>query len=613
MPCWTKPQNNVVREYTVIAWCDENGNGVPDTDEESRQLKVVVFNLILEAPGKTIKLVKKEKDASRNDVEVKSFAAPVMLNDNRDCGLVYGDRTALPAATNYWDCAAKCPDGVTCDHREFEPVWDLNYVGGTYANENDLLKVTLKVEPNIPGKEVALQFKSGNNNVRVWPNADKGNKNTIVKIDPNPSPTNLNPSKYPISALPKDFYVEGINVDMAGTVFEGEIELPNSRKKKKDLLRVQVVSLLETQDVSGAPVRRVINSKGSIKFEVKGGSDFGNRFSWQESNATPWQPPPPTGNNNSRTFNYSGLPENNDHVHYRRFESTVTASIHDGENPPNTILQLQRKVRVALNTYPGTPMPTTPNPDTGVPEPSTAALLTLYNWNTNPPQVAIPPKTTFDDAPDPPSASWIAPNDKTQGYYRLFVDPEYLGAGYAMEWTNGRAGDAMRVYFVRVAPRCWTDNLSIHVFGIYIDHEIRHLEQDVKIRDDSTTLEFEIDQFFKRRVPGSLPPEYFAGFKNEPDGLSFFELDAYYETHISNLASDFRLLHRVFANFLNHYTVLDRVRRGDMTSKNAILARKVKIFLQGIYLGIPYPEMKRYQDMGGVPRYVVNPIFRAPQ
>jgi hypothetical protein len=41
------------------------------------------------------------------------------------------------------------------------------------------------------------------------------------------------------------------------------------------------------------------------------------------------------------------------------------------------------------------------------------------------------------------------------------------------------------------------------------------------------------------------------------------------------------------------------------------LAGKVKTFLREKYRDIPYPEMKRYKEIGGVPGYDID--FRVPE
>jgi hypothetical protein len=352
--------------------------------------------------------------------------------------------------------------------------------------------------------------------------------------------------------------------------------------------------------------QRILADEFPIDFTVENGSAFNNCFGWTMSRydspalardnviSVTYDNSTSSSNPSAGVFRIS-LPEDQSN---RRFTHTVTARIGG--------VQMKRDVRVALNTYPGTPMPTTLDPTTGAQEPSTAALLTLHNWNTNPP-------VALNVHPKPRQLSWFDPNgydpnDPAKDYYRLFYDPACQD--YAMEFTNGLAGDAMRVYYVAVGPRPWNENFSTDVFDLVLNHEIRHLKQDVKIRDDNRSLEFEIDQFFKQADPSGGPD--LAGYR-DPLGLSFFEADACYQAEISNPNADFRWLDTGIALtlFVRDYNTLEGARRGRILTENVPLSGKVKAFQQNMYKGIAYPEMKRYQVLGGVPAY--EPHIRAPE
>ena len=623
------------------------GENIKDEDTTG----ATVYKLTLEAPGKTINLKTPPDDPE--------YAAPVMLNDNQNNPKkIYGRTYTIPATPTTseqpptWDCSVNCPGntsaGSVCvlGHRELEPVWDLHYIGQV-NEENDLLHVSLSFAPahvDNPPLDVKLTL-SGKDKVRLWKAANKGQRGDIIDDLPTYKTHSTSPS---VLKLPANFYVEGINI--GASVFTAEVELPNG-KTVDEKLTAHVVSLVEDQ--GGRKViyecsppeslnpgwpnptldpSTLLAPAGSrpIKFTVMGGEGFNGKglYKWTVPNrilnvaSFPELPPLESDNSISVSYGQHGSLsrcdiEVTETEGNRRFTSTVSVSIGH--------LELTKTVRVALNTYPGTPLP---KPNTAGYQPSAQARMVMealrdldnkYNWHTNPPAgITFDDIGTLLDTYDPYGFSWIDPTDKAHGYYRLFYHP---GEEFAALESNGRAGTNLRFYWVRLGPKCWEHNYSTRILDIVLKHEFRHQEQFIKIRTDNTSLDCKIDEFFKDGV--HLQGGHLAGLQY-PDGLFYYEIDAQYHAEISNQDTDFRLLGvRVLATpgrldkFAERFNAFESVRiRRATDAKNMIvdnpeLAGKVKTFLQGIYNNTHYPEMKRYKEIGGVSGYDIN--FRAPE
>jgi hypothetical protein len=178
----------------------------------------------------------------------------------------------------------------------------------------------------------------------------------------------------------------------------------------------------------------------------------------------------------------------------------------------------------------------------------------------------------------------------------------------------------------------------------------------MNIKANNAGLDSEIDKFFRKKTPENPNDPALIAILNNPvalaqidpdnntdwcwtiwdadkeDAESYYEVDAYYQAFVSNQNADFRLLGTKddgtmgdgIALLVKYYNALEvtRTRNAGIGKKMIIedhdLAEKVKEFQQGIYRDILYPEMKRYKDIGGVPRYVVDPLnpawnFRAPK
>lgn len=303
-----------------------------------------------------------------------------MLNDDHDCGLYY-DST--------WDCSKNCPGtiaaGGTCSlgHREHEPVWDLNYVGGEeevpgvslateVAAEDDLQEVVLTIRPKAGhraiDRSVTLTI-TNHNYVRAWrastDGKKKGGKTKIHALSASTT-VDIAANKQPYVWR---FYVEGIHVGEVKFTVE-VTPVGRSTPKRKAELTVYVVSLVETQ----GGVRKVINDKASaIKYEIVDGGAFNNRISWKETHKPSTSSDPtrltgPNSMNNSIDVTYTNTATNGgtnniqlpEDASNRRFESTVTATIHHEIIPPSpqplpsSALTLTRKVRVAQDDYRGT-------------------------------------------------------------------------------------------------------------------------------------------------------------------------------------------------------------------------------------------------------------------
>lgn len=577
-------------------------------------------DLFLEAPGKEIILG-------------SGKAAPVMLNDNHDCNEYY--RSTTVGATNYWSCSANCPGdilpGFTCSlgHRELEPVWDLNYVGGTVTGENNLLKLDVRITPDGIQRRAKLSITSNRNNVRVWPSAHKGVKNDIIQFTHKPSdpPDTYSCEEFPVpmNGNPVSFYVEGIKIDPAdaGTKFVAEIVGMPATKKE---LTVHVVSLVEKQAVSiptGGTVdeRRVVYNKGTINYEVKGGSAFSGKIRWKESHAAS-----PLSGNTDINITYSNAATSGNNIQVsedaiaanRRFMSTVTAEIHNGAPTPVVVLPLKREVRVAQDDYHGTSVVTPPGYNETIFRRAQVAVMALL------PMVELLPNNTLTP-PDatPFSAAWFdknygtamvaaiaggtaKPNQAIQYGAWFTSTPFLLNEPGGVVFDNRERGALNRIYCVLLFKSIYDLFKNLEDVTAVADHEARHAWQFLWMRPSG---------------PGS--PN--SGAKQEwvdleRDALAqrnlFMEADAY-NIGLENLGVTWKFIALIGpinfrGNYINALNAYDGVINA---GTNSGLEAAMKKILQDVYKDVPFKEMKYRPGIPGDPGLPLqyNWIIRAPR
>jgi hypothetical protein len=491
-----------------------------NTSEADDKLKTTVYELILTAPGKMV------------EMSPGVFHVPVMLNDNHNCSLEY---------TATWNCSANCPDGCTADHRELEPVWDLLYMGS--YNEPDLVSFHLEMKPNTMPGSVTLKAVNGGSNVRLWQNANKGSKSTIITI----------PKNYNISTFPTDFYAEGIQT--GDVTFEAKYNPPqNVNANATKTLDAHVVSLIEKQ----GGVRKIINANATpIDFTVDGGSAFNGKIAWtvpSHNNSSS------LGTSNAISVSYGAtgcnvtLPEN---AANRRFSTTVGVSI-DGK------LIMQRNLRVAQATYQGTAVATT-TPARRTEVPGLAGL---------PAMDVMPVNTGSATNPTPYSAQDF---DKQYG-------TDFMGNGNAQiryattlndyGLTIALSGGVNRkVYAVMLSKIAYDDDLKWEDLTAIANHEARHVNQNIWMRNSTSNW-----GVLESNCPFSSSRKY------------FMEADAY-TTNLNSQGSWKYIDTRFFQFRDTNYNPAEQLyfSEGNTTVKQAM-----RDILQSIYISIPFEEMKKH-------------------
>jgi hypothetical protein len=492
-----------------------------DKSNAEDKLKVTVYELILEAPGKMV------------EMSPGVFHVPVLLNDNDNYGQNY---------TANWNCTVNCPDGCTADHRELEPVWDMNYIGS--YSEPDLVQLKLEMKPNTMPGSVTLKTTSGASNIRLWQNANKGSKSAIITI----------PKTYNIPNLPVDFYAEGI---VTGDVtFEAQYNPPqNINVNATKTLNAHVVSLVERQ----GGVRKIINANATpINFTVEGGSAFNSKIAWtvpSHNNSAS------LGTNNAVSVTYGAtgcdvtLPEN---AANRRFTTTVGVSI-DGK------LTMQRNIRVAQATYQGTAVATT-TPARRTEVAGLTAPPAGFN-NTEPSgqysQAWFETNYTGSSTPGDPVT--------TINNGRLQYAPNVSGDYGQTPYTG--MGSNRKVYGVFILPDAYSAGLKLEDIQAIAEHECQHARQHIAVKTGGNNWRI-VDDNFSQAVSYRV----------------FREADAY----ITNLNSQgsWKYIDTRFYPFRNlNYNPAEQM----CTIEGATtVGQAMKEILQSIYQSIPFEEMKKH-------------------
>jgi len=535
----------------------------------------------------------------RVQIGVGNYRVPIMLNDVQDFdGMVY--------AAN-WNCAAHCPAGASCDHRPFEPVFGLNYVGPLSHSDPNLMEFLLFLYPrdlseNLTGSiEVNITGNTGPApTIRVWKIESERRKGIGNIIHANPPTINVNGSYFNL------FYVEGIHIGDAN--ISATYTPPQGAPVTADL-PISVVSLVERQN----GMRRVINDKGSeIQFTVENGAIFNGNIFWTVGGYTnsnirqarnhkisvSYGHPTPSSNPSAGQFGVN-LPEDANH---RRFERTVTAKIAD--------VIMTRTVRVAQDTFQGTPVPI----PTQVQQRRTQVrnLATIPNAGMDP----LPVNTWNPLWLTPFSAEWFDDRFNTSmrrdgNTVMQYGFTNHDGAFGMVEVDCSTSGSprSLYVYGAMVFSPAYSAGLKEEDLRAVALHERRHVEQLAVIRVDNLLLNpwKRLDSVFSaNNGPGVR------GYRN------FLEADAHAFGDFAYSGTSWRLMiHDLFLpqfiiryrGAMAQYECTDPQNPTRVPDSTKDAARSI---LQGIYNshGI-FPEMRRWNCIGGTGAYDIT--IRAPK
>jgi hypothetical protein len=431
-----------------------------------------------------------------------------------------------------------------------------------------------------------VKVKPTGSNLRIWKNAKKGDKNSIIAD-----------KTYSVSELPQTMYVEGIK-NNSDSISAEYIPPQNKTVGQTKMLDFGVVSLIETQmtkvettDTSGTkvttnvPQRKIINENTKpITFTVEGGNVFIGKYNWTVP-----------GHNNAAnigtssvitvTYGASGcnvtLPED---AANRRFTTTVSVTLDNGK------LNLSRTIRVAQATYQGTAVATTlTTRRTEVP-----TLVTLPTMDPMPVNTSVPP--------NPPVLGSATYFDNTYG-------TDFTGNGnakfryatllnsYGRITTYGKGSDR-KVYAAMLSKKAYDAGLRLEDLTSIAEHEARHANQNIWMRADNINwVKLEQNVIFAQR-------------KN------FMEADAYTTNLNSN--GSWRYINTRFNWFCDFYNdaetyffqkVVNTSKSNTNTVRNIAdkdLSDAMRTILQEIYKNVPFQEMKRkeYNYRVRPPRYV---------
>jgi hypothetical protein len=521
------------------------------TNVEEATRDLTVYKLTIEAPGKMV------------DIGNGGLVVPIMFNDDHDCGKTY---------TADWNCGVNCA-GVsasgTCPddtHRELEPVWDYLYAG-TCEAEDDLVSIKVEIKPtNMAGD---VKVKPTGSNLRIWKNAKKGDKNSIIAD-----------KTYSVSELPQTMYVEGIKIN-SDSISAEYIPPKNKTVGQTKMLDFEILSLIEEQN--GA--RKIINENAKpIEFSVKGGVVFLGKYKWTVP-----------GHNNAAsigtssvitvTYGASGcnvtLPED---AANRRFTTTVSVTLDNGK------LNLSRTIRVAQATYQGTAVATTlTTRRTEVP-----TLVTLPTMDPMPVNTSVPP--------NPPVLNSAADFDNKYG-------TDFTGNGnakirYATLLASGGltvsfdSGVNRKIYAAMLSKKAYDAGLRLEDLTSIAEHEARHANQNIWMRAGNINwVKLEQNVILEQ-------------------SQNFMEADAYTTNLKSN--GSWRFINDSFGWFCFFYNeaetyffqkVVNTSKANTNTVRNNAdkdLSDAMRTILQDIYKNVPFQEMKRqkYNYRVRPPRYV---------
>lgn len=494
-----------------------------------------------------VTVVKIDLDASPNSIEATEEVpgTPVLFNDN-------------------WDCKKKYGAGAGGDHRELEPIWDMDYTAAEVPDEKDLMQVRLSVTPATLLGDVTLKIASGGSLIRLWPRATKGAAAEIIAI---PAAGQV----YGIDSLPKDdIYVEGVALGRSVMTLEHTI----GTTTYTDKLNIDVVGLHDSQ---GGP-RKVINGYDSdVAFQVfPTALDAKYKYAWDldgdgKRKNGDWE----NDENRTTSVKYSDAPSGpgnvflEPHAKNRRQEYALSVKLKPAELAGGLVVP--RTIRMALGTYEGGPVAASDAATNDAARRTEVAGLTVLpvRFLANTPPGG--PTTKYSQAwfeaeygieVSPPG---VAINDGN----RLQYATRNISAGIVP--FSGR-GDDRRVYIAMVGEPAYRAGFKKEDLESVALHERQHIAQNIAIALGGTDW---------RAVDDAL---------SASDYENLAEAEAYGVELSANGSWRFIALQSDFAAGKFRYPVA-MFQYDAMPPGPAKLA--TKRILQKIYDDIPFLEMKR--------------------
>ncbi|MFC1716732.1 hypothetical protein ACFL6S_23900 [Candidatus Poribacteria bacterium] len=469
-----------------------------------------------------------------------SHGAAVMLNDDHDNGQFYG---ATPPA----------------GHRELEPVFDLDHLAATPA-EDDLLEINLTLTPAGQPGNVSLRVVEGaaaQTRIRLWPRSTKGAQADVIAL----------PATFPTNDLPKTLFVEGLQTGKV--TFEASYT--NAGKAHNDRLVVNVVELRESQ---GGTRKIIYDYNSDISFEVVG-APANYTFEWDldgdgNFNTAAFETGKTTANvtckygpaEDANTVRLDETAANTRQVYDVAVRMTGGLALHV---KGLTIIDgvTTRGMRVSLNTNQGQALPAE----------STAGLHTLFAWSDTVP-VTFSVTTAAENARYAASEGITSP---LSGANRNQYGP--LTTDNAITPRPG-VGAGRRVIGVIVGSPIWDTGQMREDLIASMNHEIQHLQQHVSVRDNVP-----VNNVWR------LLDDHFGGAGGyvdirEADG-HFTELlnsDVSWRHQTPAVQGDLTFFRRRYNRSIN--TVIPGIPAGAARTATRQL-------MQSIYRRIPFFEMKR--------------------
>ncbi len=338
--------------------------------------------------------------------------------------------------------------------RELQPIFDNEHLAAT-PKEDDLLKVTIRfagpaaLATNLQLR--AVEGAPGAARVRLWPAATKGAAATVIAL----------PADLPLNSLPRDVFVEGLQ--------NGRVTLEASvgptTAAASDRMAVNVVEVVDTQ---GGTRRIIYRNNTNIRFQVLGAPN-NYAFEWDldgdgNFNTAAFETPRTTADIAIRygpagDANTVAIPETA--ANTRRIIDVAVRLTGGLVVRPRGSTDFgtgaQRGIRVALGTFQGQALPAQ----------STAGLHTLFTFS----EVA---PVRFD--------ALVPPDPTHSGANRISFNAT-VTANAVTSFLAG-LGAARRVLFIEVGPSIFTTGQMREDLTGTVNHEIRHLQQHVAVRDN---------------------------------------------------------------------------------------------------------------------------------
>lgn len=384
------------------------------------------------------------------DEKGETYHVPLALNDDHDSRLVYPD-------DGTWNCAENCPDGV-CDHRPAEPAFDHLYVGGSVADEDDLVALEIApIEPQTPLRgTVVVEAGDGADCVRAWRTSKKGPKESVVSLER---------ISYSSDDLPATLYLEGVKPGTADLTVTFTPE--DGSPARVHTVRPTVVTMVESQQIRrpGDSARRrerlLVYMPWSMDFALEpagalSSPAYRNRIVW--SGDAKGQ-----GRRISARFDPGDKPEQ------RRAVYAVNATI-DGK------LTLRKTVRVMQRMFTGTPVAESIQErrlevESLLPVPDIAymATRTPNERSVQYSQAWFEDNYTGSSTPDDP----VRPIEQ----FRLQYAPKYVSQAW------GFAAFYQYPFAIFVTKAAYDSGLKREDLVAITRHEIEHLRQYAAVRN----------------------------------------------------------------------------------------------------------------------------------